>query len=56
MWQNSAIHGLLTNIAHAAIVIGVAVTVQVLFLATILAVLGAGDWGTALAKLLAGNL
>ena len=39
-----------------AIVVGVAATVQVLFLAFILVVLGAGDWGTAMAKLLAGNL
>jgi len=56
MWQNNAIHNLLNNIAHAAVVIGVAVTVQVLFLIAILAVFGAGDWGTALAELLAGNL
>jgi hypothetical protein len=56
MWQKSTMHDLFANIAHAAIVVGVAATVQVLFLASILVVLGAGDWGTAMTKLLAGNL
>ena len=55
MWQKSILQEWLINIAHAAIVVGVAATVQVLFLAFILVVLGAGDWGTAMAKLLADN-
>ncbi len=56
MWQKSTMHNLFTSIAHAAFVVGVAATIQVLFLASILVVLGAGDWGTAMAKLLVGNL
>ena len=56
MWQKSTIHDLLGGIAHATIVVSVAVTVQVLFSASILVVLGAGDWGTALVKFFAGNL
>ena len=45
----------LTSVTHAAIVVGVAVTVQTIFLASILVVLSVGDWGTAIAKLLSGN-
>jgi len=55
MWQKSTMNDWLTSVTHAAIVVGVAVTVQTIFLASILVVLSVGDWGTAIAKLLSGN-